>query len=168
MFNISDCRPSPWRAALCGLALTACADAGFQWPDAEAEPPAPTVSAPPPEAAAPPRPEPKRPAEKPIRHAALPPEGRPDARAPVLEPRMLVGLDREQIALLLGAPGAVREQPPATVWSYRIEGCALNVFFYPDVKTREMRALAYDVLAGSETEQAKNACFAAIRARPRE
>lgn len=81
---------------------------------------------------------------------------------------MLVGLDREQTALLLGAPEAVREQPPATVWSYRSGDCALNVFFYPDVKTREMRALAYDVLAGSDAEQAKNACFAAIRARPRQ
>lgn len=119
---------------------------------------------------APPRPpeRPKLPAEKPRRHASLPPDDKPESRLPVLAPEMLVGLDRQQIELLLGAPAAVREQPPATVWSYRAKDCALNVFFYPDLQTREVRALAYDVRAGSEAEQSKNACFAAFRARAKE
>lgn len=112
---------------------------------------------------------PKLPAEKPARrHASLPADESPETRLPVLAPEMLVGLDRGQIALLLGAPAAVREQPPATVWSYRAKDCALNVFFYPDLQTREVRALAYDVRAASEAEQAKNACFAALRARAKE
>jgi len=110
---------------------------------------------------------PKLPAEKPRRHASLPPDDKPEMRLPVLNPDIVVGLDREQTALLLGEPATVRAQPPATVWSYRAKGCALNVFFYPDVQTREMKALAYDVLAG-EGEHARNACFAAIRARAKE
>jgi hypothetical protein len=138
-------------------------------------------TAPPPEAAAPAAsrpaeaagvanpggPGPRLPAQKPRRHAALPPDDKPEMRLPLLNPDIVVGLDREQTALLLGEPAAVRAQPPATVWSYRTKDCSLNVFFYPDVQTREMRALAYDVIAG-EGEQAKNACFAAIRARPKE
>lgn len=110
---------------------------------------------------------PKLPAEKPRRHAALPPDDKPEMRLPLLNPDIVVGLDREQTTLLLGEPATVRAQPPATVWSYRAKGCGLNVFFYPDVQTREMRALAYDVLGG-EGEHARNACFAAIRARAKE
>lgn len=110
---------------------------------------------------------PRTPSEKPKRQASLPPDDKPEMRLPLLSPEIVVGLDREQTALLLGEPATVRAQPPATVWSYRAKGCALNVFFYPDVQTREMRALAYDVLAG-EGEPARNACFAAIRARAKE
>jgi len=109
----------------------------------------------------------KLPAEKPRRLASLPPDDKPELRLPMLNPDIVVGLDRDQTALLLGEPATVRSQPPATVWSYRAKGCGLNVFFYPDLQTREMRALAYDVLAG-EGESARNACFAAIRARAKE
>lgn len=147
-------------AALLCAGLAGCADAGGLQAEAPpaAEPTAPAV----------PAANPKLPAEKPRRHASLPPDAKPETRLPVLGPEMLVGLDQGQIELLLGTPADVREQPPATVWSYRAKNCALNVFFYPDLQTREVRALAYDVLAGSEAERSKNACFAALRARAKE
>lgn len=162
-------RSSSWTplcaAALLCAGLAACAEAGLGGdggPQAEASPAAePSAPAVPPVT-------PKLPAEKPRRHVSLPPDAKPEARLPVLGPEMLVGLDQGQIELLLGTPLDVREQPPATVWSYRAKNCALNVFFYPDLQTREVRALAYDVLAGSEAEQSKNACFAALRARAKE
>jgi hypothetical protein len=162
-------RRSRLRAPLRGVALlcfilAGCAEFGQLSPEQTASP-APPTEAPP---ARPPD-QPKLPAEKPVRRqASLPADDKPETRLPVLAPEMLVGLDRGQIALLLGAPAAVREQPPATVWSYRAKDCALNVFFYPDLQTREVRALAYDVRAESEAEQAKNACFAALRARAKE
>jgi hypothetical protein len=162
-------RSPPWRplsgAALLCLGLLGCAEldqlGSTQQPDSPAAAP---------EAPAPQPPEhPKLPAEKPLRRqASLPADDRPEMRLPVLAPEMLVGLDRAQIALLLGAPAEVREQPPATVWSYRAKDCSLNVFFYPDMQTREVRALAYDVRAESDAEQVKNACFAALRAHAKE
>lgn len=154
-------------AALLCIGLAGCAELGLEGPAEPTQQPDSAAAA----QAAPDRPpeNPKLPAEKPLRRqAALPADDKPETRLPMLAPEMLVGLDRGQIALLLGAPAAVREQPPATVWSYRAKDCALNVFFYPDLQTREVRALAYDVLAGSEAEQSKNACFAAIRARAKE
>ena len=159
----------PWKppcaAALLCAGLASCAEPNVAAVDGPQARPAEAE-----QTAVAPRPpdRPKLPAEKPRRQTSLPPEDKPEAHLPVLAPEMLVGLDRQQIALLLGAPAAVREQPPATVWSYRARDCALNVFFYPDLQTREVRALAYDVRAGSEAEQAKNACFAAFRARTKE
>lgn len=162
-------RNPPWTplcaAALLAAALAGCAEPSVPEPTDTTPPPATVVvEEPAPRAAE----NPRLPAEKPRRQAALPPGDRPETRLPVLGPDVLVGLDRGQIALLLGAPLDVREQPPATVWSYRAQNCALNVFFYPDLQTREMRALAYDVRAGEETEQMKNACFATLRARAKE
>ena len=152
-------------AALLCVSLAGCAELGLAPPGQEAQQDAGAAQ---PSSARPPD-NPKLPAEKPVRRqASLPADDKPETRLPVLAPEMLVGLDRSQIELLLGAPAAVREQPPATVWSYRAKDCALNVFFYPDLQTREVRALAYDVRAESEAEQSKNACFAALRARAKE
>ncbi len=77
-----------------------------------------------------------------------PPETPPPAmkRPPPLPPRIalrLVGQDDAGITRLLGPPTAVAAAPPGTVWRYWVEGCRLEVFFYPHVETQELRALSY-------------------------
>lgn len=53
-------------------------------------------------------------------------------RATALPKRSLIllGMERENVRLLLGAPQMARHEPPAEVWQYRGRDCVLNVFFY--------------------------------------
>jgi hypothetical protein len=57
----------------------------------------------------------------------------------------LVGLTETELSDVLGKPEAVSERPPAKIWSYRVDSCALDVFFYLDLDTESFRALTYDV-----------------------
>jgi len=76
--------------------------------------------------------------------AALPP-ARPVAKPNMLDPRILVGLDQVSIEDLIGKPLDIRQEPPATVWRYQGEDCTLAVFFYLDIGSHKLRALAYDI-----------------------
>ncbi|HYM32371.1 MAG TPA: hypothetical protein VEU47_13785 [Candidatus Cybelea sp.] len=80
-----------------------------------------------------------------------------------LDPGILVGLAPEQAETILGKPTAVREEPPATVWAYKLPGCSLELFFYPEVATKQPRALAYTVRGKDQSEAAKQDCFARLR-----
>jgi hypothetical protein len=70
-----------------------------------------------------------------------------------LIPAQLVGLEEEQAKLLLGPASAVRDVPPATVWEYRINGCALDLLFYMDVADKRYRSLAYDLRSTTGSAQ---------------
>jgi hypothetical protein len=98
----------------------------------------------------------------PANAVALPlPPPKPEAPTPSpqtpqtarLIPAQLVGLEEEQAKLLLGPASAVRDVPPATVWEYRINGCALDLFFYMDVAEKRYRSLAYDLRSTTGTAQ---------------
>jgi hypothetical protein len=80
-----------------------------------------------------------------------------------LDPGILIGLGPEQTELMMGKPADVRDEPPATVWAYKSGDCTLEVFFYPEVETRQPRALAYVVSGKDQSDAAKQACFARIR-----
>ncbi len=92
-------------------------------------------SAPPPSANA-------APAEQ---EAALPPVPSPPPATRPIEPQRLLGLSQAEVQTLLGAPTAVREQPPALVWAYRASDCGLELFFYLDLTSKAYRALTYDI-----------------------
>jgi hypothetical protein len=77
---------------------------------------------------------------------------------PQIEPSRLVGLDPDQLAALLGSPAGVRDEPPATVWSYRSDLCQLDVFLFMSVETKALKALAYDLKAPTD----KNDCVDSI------
>lgn len=70
---------------------------------------------------------------------APPPEVKP------VSPGRLVGMTRDEARALLGNPMGERSDPPATVWTWRNSRCQLELFFYMDVSTRDMRALTYEV-----------------------
>jgi len=94
------------------------------------ESPAPAPASPPPPAAV---------------VASLPPVPTPPPSLRPIEPQRLVGLTQPEVQALLGAPSAVREQPPSLVWTYRTSDCGLELFFYLDLATKAYKALTYDI-----------------------
>lgn len=63
--------------------------------------------------------------------AELPPAAPPE---PVVDddPQRLMGLGRDQVDALLGAPDLVRREPPAEIRQYSAERCVFDVFLYDD------------------------------------
>ena len=81
-----------------------------------------------------------------------------------IKPDKLVGMTRGEVKELIGFPVAVADRPPATVWSYRSGGCALDVFFYLDVGSKTFRALTYQVKGDKGADIAPTLCLGQIRA----
>ena len=130
------------------LALAACELIQPQSPPAPQEP-----AAPPPVA---------EPAPAPSAPAPRMPPGPPPSR-PQFELQGLIGAGEQQIPTLLGAPRQVRNDPPAMVWDYQADGCALSLFFYLDLKSQDFRTLAYNFESGGATDSAKQACVNRIQ-----
>jgi hypothetical protein len=97
-----------------------------------------------------------------------PPRERPPS-PPVadFDPAKHVGLDKEETLAALGQPAAVREQPPATVWTYRSRECALDVFFYMDLATRAFRVLTTEVTTDLKSADARRNCLNRLRSASR-
>lgn len=92
-----------------------------------------------------------RPRKKPSSIAAI----RPDA---------LVGLTPDEVAALIGRPASTTDQPPATVWLYRTNHCALEVFFYMDVGSKTFRALTFNLRSPDGKTASPSHCLRQIRA----
>ncbi|MEN2979247.1 hypothetical protein [Tistrella arctica] len=92
------------------------------------------------------------------------------ALAPVMPdigPEDLQGLSPGRVRALMGGPVAVTEEPPATVWQYRTGSCAADLFFYLDITSQELRVVTLAVRGKDNTDTARRACLADIRARNR-
>lgn len=46
------------------------------------------------------------------------------------DPRQLMGLDRDGLAAVLGAPALIRREAPAEIWQYLAEDCVFDVVLY--------------------------------------
>ncbi len=141
-----------WLSLAAGLALGAC-ELPHQMPQEEPVPPpaaadngAATASA------AVPAP----PLAKPAPPTAPPPK-------PSIEPQSLVGLGEEEITRTLGEPREVRNDPPAMVWSYAVNDCRFDLFFYLDLKSQDFRALAYNFEPNTSSDGTKKVCLARIQ-----
>jgi hypothetical protein len=55
----------------------------------------------------------------------------------------LIGLDQPAATRLFGPAAERSEQPPATVWRYKSPTCELDLFFYLDLRSGQMRTLHY-------------------------
>ena len=96
------------------------------------------------------RPQPVMPAARPApaRVAKPVPPAKPQPPAPEaarFEPQHLMGRDAVDLVAQLGLPEATSEEPPATIWRYQLVGCSVDLFLYPNVETRSLRALSYKV-----------------------
>lgn len=156
------------------LALGACAliDEVLNPPEPApvvAEPePAPAVAEPPLPPAPKPRPAARiarlpSPAEKaPSTPAAVQPEPAPEAA--LLPEIKLVGMSRDETANLLGTPAEERDAAPAKIWKFSAGECAVDVYFYLDVKRNDFYALHYNVQDrnGATTGEAADRCLQRI------
>jgi len=130
------------------LALSACE---LLPPQLDA-PQAPAVEAPAIEA---PAPAPTAPAPR------MPPS--PPPPRPQFDLQSLIGVGEHEISAMLGVPRQVRNDPPAMVWDYQANGCALRMFFYLDLKSQDFRTLAYNFESGGATDSAKQVCVNRIQ-----
>ena len=79
---------------------------------------------------------------------------RPKTKPEIVDPRSLVGLDKEAIEQMFGAPQSVTIAQPATVWAWERDGCRMRLFFYPDIAAQKLRALTYEISADQPTKNA--------------
>lgn len=97
----------------------------------------------------------------------------PPPRPPELPPRgelgeeRLTGLTTKQTWDLLGPPSQVEEEAPATVWTYEVADCRLELFFYFDLESQEQRTLALDLEAASEFVGSRPFCWYTLAKRGR-
>ena len=61
--------------------------------------------------------------------------------------RELIGLDQQAATRLFGTAAERSEKPPATIWRWRSATCELDLYFYLDLRSGQMRSLHY-VLKG--------------------
>jgi hypothetical protein len=80
------------------------------------------------------------------------------------EPHRLIGLNHDEAAAVAGKPTDTRDEPPASVWRYRVEECFIDVYFYMDMATQQFRALAYEVKPSKATAEIRKTCAEMARA----
>jgi hypothetical protein len=75
---------------------------------------------------------------------AAPPTSQTGAMAaPPAPPHQLIGLDQRTATRLFGTAAERSEKPPATVWRWRSAICELDLYFYLDLRSGQMRSLHY-------------------------
>jgi hypothetical protein len=119
-----------------------------------------------------PQQEPEPPAQPQTPPPPLPRRAVRPAPVEAFNPGQLIGLDVEDVKQMIGAPDAVRAASPATVWSYNhtAAACSLEIFFYMDLGSQKLRALAYDVSSTGKPGDQRTAadCAGRIRAGSRD
>ncbi len=161
--DVATARVMKRAGALAGLCLAASVAACVTTTPPPAPPP-PVASLPPALPELPAVQAPPRPVRKPV-----PPE-------PVLVPTPagppedkfaeLTGLDQPATVAIFGEPQLRTEAPPAQLWRYASGDCRLDVYFYLDLQTREMRVLHYDVTnADNGNDRLRQKCYAELAGR---
>lgn len=143
-------------AILGGAALLAAA-ACTQWSKPASHPPAQQQSTQQPT-------QPQAPAA-PQATASIPPP-KPTKPASAFDPHRLIGLNYDEATSLAGKPSDTRDEPPASVWRYKVEECFVDVYFYMDMGTQTFRALAYEVKPSKTSPEIRKACAEMARAAP--
>jgi hypothetical protein len=80
-----------------------------------------------------------------------------------IEPERLVGLSQDETRHLIGNPSAMRDEPPAVIWTYGSTGCGLEIFFYLDLVSQTFKALTYDLKPKGPKGLQGGACVASMR-----
>ena len=77
-------------------------------------------------------------------------------------PSDLVGSDFSSVLQVLRHPDNVEENSLSVVWTYQTD-CRLQIYFYPDIKTKVFKLLKYDLKDSSGEKPANsNACMRSI------
>jgi outer membrane biosynthesis protein TonB len=102
---------------------------------------------------------------------AVPAEAPPEAVTPPAEAPAegrLIGLDQRTAIRLFGAAAERSERAPATVWRYTSNGCELDLYFYLDLKSGQMRTLHYAFKGTAQDAAQRQECLRAIVDRSRQ
>ena len=137
------------------VVLTTAACSQLQWPSAH--PPAQQSTQQPP-------PQQQTPAAPSATASVAPPKAPKPAAS--FDPHRLIGLNYDEAASIAGKPADTRDEPPASVWRYRVEECFVDVYFYMDMGTQQFRALAYEVKPSKTSSEVRKACAEMARAAP--
>jgi len=106
-------------------------------------------------------------AERARKRRAPPPKPPQPPQRVELDEQRLTGLTTKQTWDVLGPPSEVEEQAPATVWTYEVSGCRLELFFYFDLESQEQRTLALDLEAASDFVGSRPFCWYILAKRGR-
>lgn len=111
------------------------------------------------------RPSTKPRSSRPSQRNAAAPEGdaAPSAETSSVDPGKLIGLNEYEVVKLIGRPELIRNEPPATVWSYSTENCWLDISFYLDLASDRLRVLTYQVVSSRGSEETKKVCLGRIQ-----
>ncbi len=111
-------------------------------------------------------------APKPLAGAPAPePESRdlapvstsPESTGPVPpQTSELIGLDQPAATRLFGPAADRSEEPPATVWRYKTATCELDLFFYLDLRSGQMRTLRYALRGDGANTARKQECLRSL------
>ena len=74
----------------------------------------------------------------------------------------LLGLDPQHTTALLGPAAQTHSQSPATVWHYKSGRCELDLSFYMEMKSGQMRTLHYDFKGEAANPEQRQACLKSI------
>lgn len=92
-----------------------------------------------------------------------PEEPQPEQTALAVPPSSdLLGLDPQRTAALLGPATQTLSQSPATVWHYKSGRCELDLSFYMEMKSGQMRTLYYDFKGEAASPEQRQACLKSI------
>jgi hypothetical protein len=88
----------------------------------------------------------------------------PEAVSAPLQASELIGLDQSAATRLFGPATERSEQPPATVWRYKNGSCELDLFFYFDLRSGQMRTLHYAMKGDGGDTVARQNCLRSLLA----
>jgi len=96
------------------------------------------------------------------RKPAPPKDVAPPPKAPeptVFAPSDLVGFDFPAVLQVLRRPDSVQTSALSVVWTYSEPSCTLQLFFYPEIKTRTFRLLKHELKSVAEGDAETKACM---------
>ena len=74
----------------------------------------------------------------------------------------LLGLDQQHTRELLGPAAQTNSQSPATVWHYKGDRCELDLSFYMEMRSGQMRTLHYNFKGEADSPEQRQACLRSI------
>ena len=149
-----------WRGALISAGLAVALGGCTHWPEwVPWYKPAETAKAEPAVPAVPPSEETRKPhIAHPAPHHTEPPPP-PEPQIAMADPDTLVGMKPDAVSKLLGPPANIVKAELSLVWTYSADGCALKVYFYPDLKTSDFHVLKFSLAgAGGKTLDKDDPC----------
>lgn len=81
---------------------------------------------------------------------------------PDIRPQQLTGLDRDQLAALLGPADFTRNDGPAEIWQFRDTDCLLDVFLYLSPESGEYRVEHVEARDRAHAGAAAPACVGTL------